>query len=103
MAALPLFQGDPKHPLSGPPRRAAFADVHRHNQNPQLPPQQAVITPRAAEKTKESETPRLMRQNTKTNPPSPPAIIRDIGRSVAFTRVGFLGEVRVSFNHRTFK
>ncbi|KAF8531148.1 Pkinase-domain-containing protein [Gautieria morchelliformis] len=91
MAALPHIQSDSKL-SNGPPRRAAFADVHRHNQSPQPPPQQPPITPKAAEKAKEVEMPRLTRQNTKTSPPSPPAIIRDVGRSVAFTRVGFLGE-----------
>ncbi|KAF8578980.1 Pkinase-domain-containing protein [Ramaria rubella] len=92
MAALSLPQQlDPK-PSHGPQRRAAFADVHRHNQRPQPTHQQHPTTPRAFEKAKESDTPRLTRQNTKTRPPSPPAIIHDVGRSVAFTRVGFLGE-----------
>ena len=99
MAALPSSHVESRLSSNAAPRRAAFADVHRHNQYPQPPSQHHPITPRAAEKSKESEMPRLTRQNTKTTPPSPPVIIRDVGRSVAFTRVGFLGEVCASFSH----
>lgn len=38
----------------------------------------------------------LQRQNTKTAAPSPPRVIRDIYRTVAFTRIGFLGEVNLA-------
>ncbi|KAG8843658.1 Cell cycle serine/threonine-protein kinase cdc5/MSD2, partial [Tulasnella sp. 330] len=34
----------------------------------------------------------LNRQNSKAVPPSPPRVIRDLHRTVAFTRIGFLGE-----------
>ncbi|GJJ15054.1 hypothetical protein Clacol_009329 [Clathrus columnatus] len=88
MAAQPLPRLDVR---INPPtaRRAALADVHRHNQ-----PLSANQTPAVIGKTQKAkeESPRLTRQNTKTRPPSPPQTIRDVNRSLAFSRVGFLGE-----------
>ncbi|KAG8897236.1 Cell cycle serine/threonine-protein kinase cdc5/MSD2 [Tulasnella sp. 403] len=34
----------------------------------------------------------LPRQNSKTVPPSPPRLIRDVQKAITFTRIGFLGE-----------
>lgn len=77
-------------------RRPALADVHRHNQVLPTSANQTPATNVTHMKTK-AESPRLTRQNTKTRPPSPPQTIRDVNRSLAFIRVGFLGEVRIYF------
>ncbi|KAF8524388.1 kinase-like domain-containing protein [Hysterangium stoloniferum] len=85
----------PFDPRVAPPtssRRSALVEVHK-NQHTQTPLQPSAANSRAVvENTKEAEIPRLTRQNTKTTPSSPPTIIRDANKSLAFTRIGFLGE-----------
>jgi len=53
---------------------------------------------RDRQQQREKEAP-LPRQNTKTQPPSPPQVIRDISRIHSYTRLGFLGEVCVATGH----
>lgn len=89
MAAPPLPRLDARINPPTTTRRPALASAHRHNQLPSANQTPATI----GIKTKE-ESPRLTRQNTKTRPPSPPQVIRDVNRSLQFSRVGFLGEVR---------
>ncbi|EIN08263.1 Pkinase-domain-containing protein [Punctularia strigosozonata HHB-11173 SS5] len=43
-------------------------------------------------KQKAPSSPPLPRQNTKTTPPSPPKVIRDLDRGIDYVRVGLLGE-----------
>ncbi|KAF9261697.1 Pkinase-domain-containing protein [Marasmius fiardii PR-910] len=61
------------------------------NQN-QLPQQPQTTPKKPQEKQKQSNSPPLPRQNTKTAPPSPPQLIRDKSGYLQFQRLGFLGE-----------
>lgn len=79
------------------PRKNVFSDL-RISENAPTMQKQPPTTPVAA-KVKPpppaqvaAQDPPLPRQNSKTTPPSPPAIIRDLNRLHAFTRLGFLGE-----------
>ncbi|KAL0579340.1 Cell cycle serine/threonine-protein kinase cdc5/MSD2 [Marasmius crinis-equi] len=69
-------------------RRYPLANAANQNQV-----QQPQTTPKKhQEKQKQSNSPPLPRQNTKTTPPSPPQVIRDKSGHFQFQRLGFLGE-----------
>ncbi|EJD40166.1 Pkinase-domain-containing protein [Auricularia subglabra TFB-10046 SS5] len=73
------------------PRKTAFNDVQNNFQQPPTTPAKSRNPQPAAGQAAQADPP-LPRQNSKTAPPSPPAIIRDLNRVHAFTRLGFLGE-----------
>jgi hypothetical protein len=64
--------------------------LHGQVQVPQTPPKQKASGVDSNNAGK--PTPPLPRQNSKAVPPSPPAIIRDMSKSLVFTRLGLLGE-----------
>jgi hypothetical protein len=66
------------------------ATLGQQQQTPLTPPKQKATT--TAETNAGKATPPLPRQNSKAVPPSPPAVIRDMSRSLVFTRLGLLGE-----------
>ena len=71
-----------RHPLSN----ANAVNHHVNHQQQETAPVPA----------KAPGSPPLPRQNSKTTPPSPPKIITDKTGRLQFSRVGFLGEVRLS-------
>jgi hypothetical protein len=79
-------------------RRTVFADAQRNNIDPVATPATTVYAklpaspPPKAKDDKNTSSPPLPRQNSKAVPPSPPAIIRDLNKSLMFTRMGMLGE-----------
>ncbi|KAK1226206.1 Cell cycle serine/threonine-protein kinase cdc5/MSD2 [Marasmius sp. AFHP31] len=69
-------------------RRYPLANAANQNQV-----QQPQTTPKKPqEKQKQTNSPPLPRQNTKTAPPSPPQVIKDKSGHLQFQRLGFLGE-----------
>ena len=83
-------------------RRTVFADVQHNNVAYQptsgysatsnYPSKVPSSPPPAKAKDEKAASPPLPRQNSKAVPPSPPAIIRDMGKTLMFTRMGMLGE-----------
>lgn len=97
--AFNRFAGaDPVAAAPAVTRKNVFSDLRVSENNPATA-KQPPTTPVAAKvkqqpaQAQDAAAP-LPRQNSKTTPPSPPAIIRDLNRLHAFTRLGFLGEVR---------
>lgn len=85
-AAAPQPSAQRRHPLSN-----TNAVNHHHVNHPQ----QQEATPPPKPPPKAPSSPPLPRQNSKTTPPSPPKIITDKSGRLQFSRVGFLGEVRL--------
>ncbi|KAG9024096.1 Cell cycle serine/threonine-protein kinase cdc5/MSD2 [Tulasnella sp. JGI-2019a] len=75
------------------PLASNYANVKRdpqpQQQQQQKPVQSAPPPPPAKDG---DEIGPLNRQNSKAVPPSPPRVIRDLHKTVAFTKIGFLGE-----------